>query len=48
MKAKPVFESKAVKSAVVLPPDTNNLGTVFVNERNLCLLSKERFSTQNL
>jgi acyl-CoA hydrolase len=29
MKAKPVIESKAVKSAVVLPPDTNNLGTVF-------------------
>ena len=29
MKAKSVIESKSVKSAVVLPPDTNNLGTVF-------------------
>lgn len=29
MKAKPVVESKAVKSAVILPPDTNNLGTMF-------------------
>ena len=29
MNAKPVRESKAVKSAIVLPPDTNNYGTVF-------------------
>ncbi len=29
MKAKPVIASKAVKSAVILPPDTNNLGTMF-------------------
>ena len=26
MKARPVRESVAVKSAIVLPPDTNNLG----------------------
>lgn len=29
MKAKPVMASKAVKSAVILPPDTNNIGTMF-------------------
>jgi len=29
MKAKPVIASKAVKSAVILPPDTNNIGTMF-------------------
>ena len=29
MKAKPIRESRAVKSAIVLPPDTNNLGTIF-------------------
>ena len=29
MKAKPANESKAVKSAIILPPDTNNLGTMF-------------------
>ena len=29
MKAKPVSESKAVKSAIILPPDTNNMGTIF-------------------
>ena len=29
MKARPVRESVAVKSAIVLPPDTNNLGTIF-------------------
>jgi acyl-CoA hydrolase len=29
MKAKPVRDSIAVKSAFILPPDTNNLGTIF-------------------
>ena len=29
MDAKSVKESKAVKSAIVLPPDTNNIGTMF-------------------
>jgi len=29
MKQKPTSESRAVKTALVLPPDTNNLGTIF-------------------
>lgn len=29
MRERPVSESVAVKSAIVLPPDTNNLGTIF-------------------
>jgi acyl-CoA hydrolase len=29
MKPKPISESRAVKTAIVLPPDTNNLGTMF-------------------
>ncbi len=29
MKAKPVSASKAIKSAVILPTDTNNRGTIF-------------------
>lgn len=29
MKPKPTSESRAVKTAIVLPPDTNNLGTIF-------------------
>jgi acyl-CoA hydrolase len=29
MQAKPVKESRAVKSALILPPDTNNMGTIF-------------------
>ncbi len=29
MNAKPASESKAIKSAIILPPDTNNLGTIF-------------------
>jgi len=29
MEAKPASESRAVKSAIVLPPDTNNHGTMF-------------------
>lgn len=29
MKPKPMNESRAVKSLIVLPPDTNNYGTVF-------------------
>ncbi len=29
MKAKPVNESRAVKAAIVLPPDTNSFGTIF-------------------
>ena len=29
MKAKPIRESIAVKSAIILPPDTNNLETIF-------------------
>ena len=29
MEVKPISESRAVKSAIILPPDTNNLGTMF-------------------
>jgi acyl-CoA hydrolase len=29
MEPKPISESRAVKTAIVLPPDTNNLGTMF-------------------
>ena len=29
MDAKPVNESRAVKSSLILPPDTNNMGTMF-------------------
>ncbi|MBN1832891.1 MAG: acyl-CoA thioesterase [Deltaproteobacteria bacterium] len=29
MNPKPISESRAVKTAIVLPPDTNNLGTMF-------------------
>ena len=29
MKPKPTSESRAVKTAIILPPDTNNLGTIF-------------------
>jgi acyl-CoA hydrolase len=29
MKAKPIRESIAIKSAIILPPDTNNHGTIF-------------------
>ena len=29
MKPKPTSESRAVKTAIVLPPDTNNIGTIF-------------------